>query len=349
MRFLQTSTWASLLLIISTHSLPGMGNEFSCKKIGLNPTQERVETYDQTHFRSLAVYEHYLPEQTKSFLETPGLKTLDVGAGYGLAGLQLTSRLNRKSTVINVQNFWDHLKKQINLPGPLKIENKIFSGEKIPSVNGIAIVLLSNFLKAVEGNNQTNSIDLKRNFQQNPEFTIQRINIALKRLETLNGFKFLQGYAEEVLPRLDSNFNLIIDMYGAFFYSPKRNQLLKEYWNKLEPGGEIVIALGDIVKPDLSNFYSVVDFSTAPLFKDRVVSKGVRMPYMEWLVDNFNGNASLETSRDKTLAYLRIEKPYFQSKELKFLDRLSMKREPQYSGDGKESSYHYPILIYKEK
>lgn len=77
--------------------------------------------------------------------------------------------------------------------------------------------------------------------------------------------EWIFGPAEKILPDLTEKFDLIFDVYGAYFYSPERSILLEQYHRVLKIGGqgticpvfcnENTIQVSDI-KCDLEIFFS---------------------------------------------------------------------------------------------
>lgn len=52
------------------------------------------------------------------------------------------------------------------------------------------------------------------------------------------------GKAETILPSLNEKFDIITDVYGAYFYSSERIELIKQYHRLLKPNGRAFIYLG---------------------------------------------------------------------------------------------------------
>lgn len=52
------------------------------------------------------------------------------------------------------------------------------------------------------------------------------------------------GKAETILPRLNEKFDVITDVYGAYFYSSDRIELIKQYHRLLKPNGRAFVYLG---------------------------------------------------------------------------------------------------------
>lgn len=53
-----------------------------------------------------------------------------------------------------------------------------------------------------------------------------------------NKIEWYIGKAEQILPRMNEKFDLIFDIYGAYFYSPERPALINEYHRLLSPEGK---------------------------------------------------------------------------------------------------------------
>ena len=80
-----------------------------CSQFDVNETQTSTTEYNQKHFRKLDELLRNLPETFAEVIAIPGIKTLDSGGGYGLASLSLSRQAHNRSTVINSQNYWQHL------------------------------------------------------------------------------------------------------------------------------------------------------------------------------------------------------------------------------------------------
>lgn len=339
-----------VLTLISSPLALGADREIRCNLIGTNQTQSKTASYDQPHFRTLKTYEEIIPYQTANYLKTPGIKLLDVGGGYGLAALEASYSLHRKSDVVNVQNFWSFLETQFKAKEGILLEPRDYGKISTWSINDIPLELITNFLRITEKNQNINENHIFRLAEDKANQLKQKISSAMEEHKKQKNFGYHVGYAEEVLPGIKSTYNIITDIYGAFFYSPNRHQLLKQYWEKLEPTGEMVILLGKIVRPNPTDSYATVDFTRAEMFKNTVrLKNGKIISYVDWLLEKFGTTATLETSPTQHLAYLRIEKPAY-NRSVDFLDEISTNKDPKYSGNtNQNSSFKYPITTYQSK
>ncbi len=82
--------------------------------------------------------------------------------------------------------------------------------------------------------------DSIRLYDETPEIREQII----KHLESLN-FTYHVGLAEEVTPLLNKKYDLMTDVFGAFFYSDKRYEILRQMHSNLNLNGKAFIMLKD--------------------------------------------------------------------------------------------------------
>lgn len=93
------------------------------------------------------------------------------------------------------------------------------------------------------------------------------------------------GKAENVLPKLNKKFDLITDVFGAYFYSQHRLALLRLYHQTLKPGGRAYIYLGG-------------SHPTCKVSNTIKHSKKIKENFEKHLVETFPETFSLHTNPD---------------------------------------------------
>lgn len=165
-----------------------------------------------------------------------GDRILDIGSGYGISSLQIADAKGVVAHAINAQNFWNYL--AAAPPRDVKgrvadlVENlQIDVGDVVPKAKGLAA---SGYDYFYDWNNATPKMVSDARAK-----VLSHVN----KLRSEGKFVFHSGYAQSVLPRIEGNFVLISDLYGAFLYSSDRMHLLDLVYDKLSPTGKAVIKL----------------------------------------------------------------------------------------------------------
>lgn len=73
------------------------------------------------------------------------------------------------------------------------------------------------------------------------EKLLPRITTAFQNFEDRKKFDYRTGFAEDVIPTLKRSYQLITDVFGAYFYSVDRIGLIEEYYNSLAQDGEAFV------------------------------------------------------------------------------------------------------------
>lgn len=191
------------------------------------PNHRTVYQYDQELDISFAIRRSRLG---------PGSVFFDIGGGYGIAGLE-TAAKGARIVVINAQENWSHF------------EELVATNRTIPVVK-IAHALHLNtsdlpITKRTEAGVSGPVVWLDDSLMK-PEHrrTLARRIVDLKtRREVAGRFEYRVGFAEKVLPTLQEKADLISDLFGAYYYSANRLELLDLYLNALKPGGLAAIRL----------------------------------------------------------------------------------------------------------
>lgn len=88
-----------------------------------------------------------------------------------------------------------------------------------------------------------------KNFTRATGISIHPFLSAAENIKIFGGrLEYFFDKAQNVLPLLPSNeYNLIMDVWGAYFYSLERIEIIKQYWRLLTPGGCAFVILGESV------------------------------------------------------------------------------------------------------
>ncbi|MCO4795473.1 MAG: hypothetical protein KC493_17260 [Bacteriovoracaceae bacterium] len=186
-----------------------------------------AKKYKQHNARTLKDYKlllgpgfsHHLTKTSDS-----ALNLIDSGAGLGVAALQISNELQINVTAINAQDMWSKISCYIRrLEDPKRFSKCGISSTEVKS--------LTHIFSTSSGRMNLDSIIIKL------------MNIYKNQLNK-NLFSYKVGYSEEVLDKMRNSSDIIIDVFGAFFYSPKRHFLLKQYYYALKPGGVAYVYVG---------------------------------------------------------------------------------------------------------
>lgn len=322
-----------------------------CTHFEVNETQSDPTKYLQPHFRSLESIKAFATMSLLEHMDTPGVRILDSGGGYGLAGLELSLQKQKSATVINSQNFWGHFKSRLLGVESFEVSRETMGRNTLFKVNGVPLTVIEQLSRLFNEKVylHTDFEDSQRSPSKKAELD-QHISRLLSKLENHKNFRYVPGYSEHVMGKLSSSFDVILDFYGAFFYSPNRLQLLRNYWQKLAPGGAAYIVLGSYnwVNDPNKNFPpKTLNHREIELYQDRVLDRnGVEKNFIEYLTSRLP-QMRTELAIDKGLLFLVIEKPYYNSRR-DLLPHLKNHSEPSYMGH-KEKNFFYPVMTYKEK
>lgn len=263
-----------LLALALVHSLPAgravAASEFLCVRsfrfISPNADEPAV-TYRQYATRSLKDLDKALfPGFNVGIDKAPfPLAILDVGGGYSLYGVELTAKGHTVIT-INAQDFYR------DAFFPLATEKGFKTWyDELPQRNGERVVLTNDTLGTplferlsttfgvalpdgfVRGGDGffyfPNTVSAESAQRQIKAFT-DKVKEKLSAAEADGKFSRITNYAQAELHKIETGSqNLLIDSFGAFYYSRDRFDsspmpgLLAEYYRTLKPGGGAVIAV----------------------------------------------------------------------------------------------------------
>lgn len=195
-------------------------------------------SYSRPHFRGLEMYGRLLGWTFKNAVNAlqPGDRILDIGAGYGISSLQIAEKKNVVAHAINAQNFWNFLA----AAPPMQVKGRV--ADLVESLQ----LEVGAFVPRTKATVDSGYGYLYAWDKATPNMISNARAIVLSHFNKLRSqgkFVFHTGYAESALPRLEGNFALITDLYGAFLYSSDRMHLLDLIYDKLSPTGRAVIKL----------------------------------------------------------------------------------------------------------
>jgi ubiquinone/menaquinone biosynthesis C-methylase UbiE len=267
-----------LLAVVFFLTLPGSSpasedrrGSFRCflnfKFVSIN-ARVGARSYRQIAARNLSELDDQLrPGFTQDMLAAPaGREVLDVGGGFSIYGIEL-SKAGHNVTTINAQDFYGEA------VYPLADRNKTIKfiqalpageeGRYILSNNPISSQLIrhlsSTFSIPMPPSLKTGEKDLLYFPNQIPtelcvkELTdfFSRVQAKVEEAEASKHFRRYTALAQDVLPNIpDQSKDVIIDSYGAYYYSADRlvhNDtrvgLLSHYYRVLKVGGRAEIAI----------------------------------------------------------------------------------------------------------
>ena len=219
-----------------------------------------MKDYGETNFREFKSYVYKLGTQFSMRFSGPGCHRawLDVGSGYGVAALEkLADESVGYVTLINAQDSWGYV-----------TSAQAFEDLKARKVaTALALVL---------------KLDLNP-YPPAESVTVRWATLRSQLHGTFDRFRrsgqlsYRVGRAEKELPKLKKRYEILTDVFGAYFYSADRLALLDEYYRLLSRGGEAFILFrADEPKPSLRADEINPDreiFGPATLLEDRAFEK----------------------------------------------------------------------------
>jgi len=175
-------------------------------------------------------------------------------SGYGISSFTLTNELSSTSSVaINSQNAWSFIDRipenDTNVDpffNPYAPQNPIYD-EIAESLGGNLRTIMIAAAMGISAADLANTYEIVYDTSDDSEHPVFRKGFARYVLERIRQtykskinsglVSYEVGFAENIIPQLPSTFNLITDVFGAYFYSVDRVFLLDQYLNKLSPGG----------------------------------------------------------------------------------------------------------------
>lgn len=289
--------------------------------ININATTSQ-DNYRQMNIRNLSAYENLLGpafDKSISLLQQNDL-FVDVGAGYGSAGLELMSRKSGVRVVaINTQNAWAFVEKipaagtdQNVSPAfePWAKQNEIYE-QIINKIGGEKNALRLAFAMGVphEAFQHTHGMSQGPDGYDRPYFTPGFARDVLEHIhdfyhtKKMSGFSYQVGFAENILSSLNGKAKVIADVFGAYYYSIDRPSLISNYYAGLKPGGEGYVII------ESKDFHRAGPETHGP----KTLIKGTNQSFEEYLCATYPSIFSIHTHERRGLAdsnvkYLKINK-----------------------------------------
>jgi SAM-dependent methyltransferase len=319
-----------------------------------------IENYRQKNNRNLNSYENNIgPEFEKSIsLLKPNEIFVDVGSGFGNASIELVrNRPGTRAIAINAQDAWAFIKEipepdaDKNLSpqsNPYAVQSEIYA-KLVERIGGeVKALQLATVLGVTpEELSKTHGISYSRGYEA-PYFTpgfyrdvLERIRDAYKKNMSSGTFIYKVGFAENVLQSLTVKAKILADLFGAYFYSINRAQLLKEYYETLSPGGESYVII------ESNDFHNKKIVSYGP----KTFIEGTNQTFEDYLVATYPSIFSIHIHERRGLAdsdikYLKIRK----SQDPSSLDlKFSVAKYTYDNDDEVPIRNQIPIVILRPK
>ncbi len=268
-------------------------------------TNARTEVINYVHpnARDFDKYKEYLGEAFAKFMDTleKGKVWIDGGGGFGIASLMKSLQSKVTTYVINAQDNWQFFRE---------------GGGDFQLVMRTATSLgvsLKDIPKRRNFFDKKLEIDLGKARYKHSKILRSRI---LQKVEAAGKlFNYIVGFVEERISEISEQADVISDLFGGFFYSANRVEILDLYYEKLKPSG-----MG-FVKFKAERGGGVRDVVW--------VSKKRAIPLAEFLVETYPDIFSY----DKEVDVLVIKKNQRQ-KKINLVTRLTMKKKPVPVNDG---------------
>jgi SAM-dependent methyltransferase len=244
--------------------------------------QKSMADYSETNYRDFQSYVFKLGSRFSFQLSGVSAHRawLDVGAGYGLAALQkLMDHSVSHVTLINAQDSWGYILR------PQSIEDA--KARRV--MRNLAVILkLGPVPYSPDGLAASQWTDLR-----------SRARGTFDRLKRSGQLRYRVGRAETELPKLKKQYQILTDVFGAYFYSADRLNLLEEYYRLLSGDGEgFVLFQAEEAKlpPSKSTLESDTEtFGPTSLADDR--------PFEKVLVEMFPSIFHIVTVKDGVGSY----------------------------------------------
>ncbi|MBY0412578.1 MAG: hypothetical protein K2Q18_00360 [Bdellovibrionales bacterium] len=222
--------------------------EATCEQIASSiinsNAQIEAKNYSRPFKRDLNGYARFLGRSydTKHSQLKKGATVFDSGAGLGVAGLEDANN-GLKVYAINAQDFWAELKEAplgVDYDGPASTIANLVEQFNI-SLKGLDIPkgkvwdhekakeVLKPSLNRVSGK-------IRREIRA-------RLFAFIEEKKEAGNFNYMVGFAEKRIPEIDGQADVIRDLYGAYFYSADKLELLDLYYNKLKKNGQAFIRI----------------------------------------------------------------------------------------------------------
>lgn len=260
----------------------------------------------------------------------PGEVVYDSGGASGLVGMELASRLGAKVTTLSLHDFFPAIERFARdfKPSDIKLAADNMTIEKVGALRpefmqslavgvGLSFGLLKRHHDLAPRPDDFNHLSRE---DQDAHLTNQ---IYLRARNILNRFvqkskmlmgkglvNYFIGPAEDFFKTSRQKAKLIIDVYGAYFYSPNRIQLLQDYYNQLSEDGKAFVFLHKD-----TGLLEWIDTGVGPagFIRHPVTKQYIEIiHYLKWryptifTTQNFNGLQTLVIHRDPNIAVLDL-------------------------------------------
>jgi hypothetical protein len=169
----------------------------------------------------------------------PGSVVIDSGSGFSIAGAQLAQK---KVSVfaINAQNTWEYFSLNFRKNPDDPVIKKILS----LAISELGISIKGTGLKT-KHNGHGLWVDVDSAKPKDLIIIGERLLLYLKSLYQSGNFNYIVGFSDLALKGTVDFADLIIDNWGAIFYSPNRSLLFDMYFSALKPGGRAYLRIKD--------------------------------------------------------------------------------------------------------
>ena len=335
--------------VIPSASLKKLLVEQDALKANLGSSKGLTLIYDQPvtrHLQELSgIFGPDFVRQVKGL--NVGELTVDSGTGLGLLPMELAEKKNTVSLGVDIRDYWS----EIERIAEGRITNLDFGFENngqallIKTIGGLRWDAVVSIAKAVgiefydkggklQGRGEQEITAIRTKAQEVCALAVKK----RKRLEKNLSLEIIQGDALAIFPQLlisKSRATLITDLYGSFFYSKYRLELIKSYYDLLAQNGKAFVFLG----------VSAAKGKSTPLPLDSVIVLNKKLELVEYLVQRFPTIFSMKKivyeSRDCWILIIKKDSGYSEL-PLQFKRDESRMKERFGRGD-----YHFPTgVIY---
>ncbi len=207
--------------------------------------QTETEHYQENNERVFSSYTVVLGERFDDLFIAPKkpIKWLDVGVGYGLAPLQkVLSGEVSQATLINSQDNWGFLFSLDSAPTDYHLRSRI-----------AAFAYKLKLPIPPESIFETPKPETQKDWLEH----IASIKAVVDYAKEGNRYRYLVGFAEDVLPSVEGDQTILTDVFGAYLYSADRITLLELYYEKLARDGNGFVVVKST--PDAAAEYGAVN------------------------------------------------------------------------------------------
>lgn len=201
--------------------------ELNIDRAGNRNAQIALEEYRQTNDRTYSAYRTSLGQSMDSRIPTESW--LDSGAGFGLAPLEaLRQGWVKRAVVVNAQDAL----------GPLRARDFDWFRTNGGNFQTARLTAFAGY----ELRNRAMSHPERGAFRPNGiEIMVEGAAEKLAHFEASGAFKYEVGLAEHALARSHRSYTLVTDVFGAYFYSARRPELIAHYYARLADHGEALV------------------------------------------------------------------------------------------------------------